>query len=78
MPKKRIAVAKPQVKWNVRFFFDRYKLQKYHTSIYFLPTLQYSHNHDQDFFDQCLYDKWIISIKFAIFGIGVILTKDTL
>jgi hypothetical protein len=78
MPKQRISVVKPEIKWIVKFFFNRYRLKKYYTSIYFLPTLQYVRNHDEDFFDPCLYDKWTVTLKFAIFGFGIIVTKETL
>lgn len=76
MAKKKVAVKTPVTIWSLNPIFIRYRLKKTNTRFYFLPTIVFIHNHDENFFDHCTYDYWKVIFKFAIFGIGISLNKD--
>jgi hypothetical protein len=76
MAKKKVAVKTPVTTWSLNSVFIRYRLKKTNTRFYFLPTVVFIHNHDENFFDHCTYDYWKVIFKFAIFGIGISLNKD--
>jgi hypothetical protein len=76
MAKKKVAIKTPVTIWSLNPVFIRYRLKKTNTRFYFLPTVVFIHNHDENFFDHCTYDYWKVIFKFAIFGIGISLNKD--
>jgi hypothetical protein len=76
MAKKKVAIKTPVTNWSLNPVFIRYRLKKTNTRFYFLPTIVFIHNHDENFFDQCAYNYWRVIFKFTIFGIGISLNKD--
>lgn len=77
MAKKMATIKKPTISWKVEPVFARYRLKNTNTHIYFIPTVEYVHNHDDDFFNGCQYDLWRVCFKFFIFGIGIRICKET-
>jgi hypothetical protein len=76
MTKKVVRNIKKVTNWSISPIFIRYRLKKTNTRFYFLPTIVFIHNHDENFFDHCSYDYWKVIFKFTIFGIGISLNKD--
>ena len=52
MAKKKVTIKEPRTSWEIKPYFTRYKFH----SIYFLPTIVYTHKHDEDFYNECNYD----------------------
>ena len=72
MAKKKVTIKEPRTSWEIKPYFTRYKFH----SIYFLPTIVYTHKHDEDFYNECNYDIWRVSLRFLSYGVGVRVCKD--
>lgn len=76
MPKLKVARKKPVVTHNVTYSFHKYRTRNTYTKFYILPTLEYTYNHDESFYDLCEYYKWRFTFKFLFYGFSVTITQD--
>jgi hypothetical protein len=76
MPKSKVLVSKPVITYKVTPSFHRYRIKNTYTKFYPIPTLEYTYNHDESFYDYCEYYKWRFSIKFLFYGLSLTVTKD--
>jgi len=76
MPKSKVLVKKPVITYKVTPSFYRYRIKNTYTKFYLIPTLEYTYNHDESFYDYCEYYKWRFSIKFLFYGLSLTVTKD--
>jgi hypothetical protein len=76
MAKKKVIVRQPVTTYKISPSFHKYRIRDTYTKFYILPTLEYTYNHDESFYDACEYWKWRFTLKFLFFGVSLIVTKD--